>query len=256
MLYNNEFKEINNLEKSYLLGLWQADGTLIVSNKAYSRCTKLKLKEEDKYLLEIIHNKYPFFTKPKLEVHKSGKKSYYIYSFNKNLFNDLYNNGILPRKSFENANKSYMPNLSKELFFAYLHGLFDGDGTISMDKYNHIRIDLVGKNKILFKKIIETLALYNIKAKLYYRKSRDYYMIRISIKESVQSFINNCKNTPFCLKRKFPKYFNIDWTSIPDYKSRGLKIKEAIKRKNAKLTLNRVNCWKAKEKSMLISSQV
>lgn len=226
MQYNNEFKEINTLEKAYILGMFQADGTLLINKRACSRCVKLKLKEEDKYLLDKISKDFSFFTEPKLEIHKNGKNYYYIYSYNRNFYEDLYNNGILPRKSYENSNKPDIPNLNDDLFLAYVHSLFDGDGSICIDKNNHIRIDLVGKTKNLFYKISERLNLIGISNKIYYRKDKDYHMIRISTKDSVKKFIEKCKNSPICLQRKFPKYFNIDWDTIPDYKSRGFKIKK------------------------------
>ena len=82
MQYKDEFYLIDTLEKAYMLGLLQADGAMLINNRAQSVCTKLKLKAEDKYLLDSIHKKWSFFTEPKLEVHKSGKKSYYIYYLN------------------------------------------------------------------------------------------------------------------------------------------------------------------------------
>lgn len=220
MQYKDEFYLIDTLEKAYMLGLLQADGAMIINNRAQSVCTKLKLKAEDKYLLEDIHKKWSFFTEPRLETHKSGKESYYIYSYNRNLFNDLNMNGILPRKSYENANNAFMPDLNGDLFMSYLLGMLDGDGTIQTDKRGHIRIDLVGKSEVLFKDIIVKLKSYNINSKLYYRKDKDYYMIRISDKPSVKNLIQHFSKCPMCLKRKFKKYFNIDWNLVPGHDTR------------------------------------
>lgn len=220
MQYKGEFYSINTLEKAYMLGLLQADGAMLINKGAQSVCTKLKLKASDKYLLDNIHNMWPFFTKPKLEIHKSGKESYYIYSYNRELYNDLTMNGILPRKSYENANESFMPELDGNLFISYLLGILDGDGTIQTDKSGHIRIDLVGKTEELFKEIIDRLKTYNINGKLYYRKDKDYYMVRISDKPSVKALIDKFSRCPICLERKFKKYFNIDWTLVPGHDTR------------------------------------
>ena len=220
MQYKDEFYLIDTLEKAYMLGLLQADGAMLINNRAQSVCTKLKLKAEDKYLLDSIHKKWSFFTEPKLEVHKSGKKSYYIYSYNRNLFNDLNMNGILPRKSYENANNSFMPNLEGDMFMSYLLGILDGDGTIQTDKKGHIRIDLVGKEEMLFKDIIDKLKSYNINSKLYYRQDKNYYMVRISDKPSIKTLIQYFSKCPMCLERKFKKYFNIDWNLVPGHDTR------------------------------------
>lgn len=220
MEYKGEFYSIDTLEKAYLLGLLQADGSVLINTNAQSVCTKLKLKSEDKYLLDFIHNKWKFFTEPKYEIHKSGKDSYYIYSYNRNLFNDLCMNGILPRKSYENANNAFMPPLNDNLFISYILGLFDGDGTIKADKKGHIRIDLVGKSENLFKDIVERLHSLNINSKVYYRKDKDYYLIRISDKPSVRAILDKFKKCPMCLERKFKKYFNVNWNLVPGHDTR------------------------------------
>lgn len=220
MQYKGEFQSIDTLEKAYMLGLLQADGAMLINTRAQSVCTKLKLKAEDKYLLEDIHNRWPFFTEPKLEVHKSGKESYYIYSYNRKLYNDLTMNGILPRKSYENANNSFLTSLTDDLFISYLLGILDGDGTIQTDKGGHIRIDLVGKTEELFKEIIDRLKVLNIKSKFYYREDKDYYMIRISDKPSVKTLIEKFSKCPMCLERKFKKYFNVDWKLVPGHDTR------------------------------------
>ena len=220
MQYKGEFKLIDTLEKAYMLGMLQADGTMIINIRAQSVCTKLKLKAEDKYLLDSIHKMWSFFTEPKLEVHKSGKKSYYIYSYNRELYNDLTMNGVLPRKSYENANNSFIPSLDNNLFISYLLGMLDGDGTIQTDKNGHIRIDLVGKTEELFKELVERLGTFNIKSKLYYRRDKNYYMIRISDKPSVKALIEKFSKCPICLERKFKKYFNIDWSLVPGHDTR------------------------------------
>ena len=220
MQYKGEFKLIDTLEKAYMLGMLQAEGAIIINIRAQSVCTKLKLKAEDKYLLDSIHKMWSFFTEPKLEVHKSGKKSYYIYSYNRELYNDLTMNGILPRKSYENANNSFIPSLDNNLFISYLLGMLDGDGTIQTDKNGHIRIDLVGKTEELFKELVERLGTFNIKSKLYYRRDKNYYMIRISDKPSVKALIEKFSKCPICLERKFKKYFNIDWSLVPVHDTR------------------------------------
>lgn len=220
MQYKGEFKLIDTLEKAYMLGMLQADGAMIINIRAQSVCTKLKLKAKDKYLLDSIHKMWSFFTEPKLEVHKSGKKSYYIYSYNRELYNDLTMNGILPRKSYENANNSFIPSLDNNLFISYLLGILDGDGTIQTDKNGHIRIDLVGKTEELFKELVERLGTFNIKSKLYYRRDKNYYMIRISDKPSVKALIEKFSKCPICLERKFKKYFNIDWSLVPGHDTR------------------------------------
>lgn len=221
MKYKGEFKTIDSKEKAYLLGLIMADGGLFYNKRSGAYQVKIKLRKLDKELLDKIHNLFPFFTEPRLEKREDGKDSYYIYVYNKEFFKDLQTLGILERKSYENANEVYLPKLKRDLFFSYVLGLFDGDGTIFQDKKGRIRVEVVGKNQKLFESIISKLDEFGIKANLYYRKDRDYYMIRISRKEFVKLLIMEFQKNNLYLKRKFKPYFNIDWNMIPGFDNKG-----------------------------------
>lgn len=223
MKYIGQFKTIDSKEKAYLLGLIMADGGLFYNKRSGAYQVKIKLKQSDKNLLDKIHNLFPFFIEPKIEKREDGNHSYYIYCYCKELFQDLQKLGILERKSYENANKVFLPELTKEFFFSYLLGLFDGDGTIKQDNKGRIRTEVIGKNQILFEQIIVKLEEFGIKSKLYYRGDKDYYMIRLSRKEFVKQLIENFSNNTLCLERKFKPYFNIDWNRVPGFDNRQTK---------------------------------
>lgn len=221
MRYTNELSKIDTTEKAYLLGLLVSDGTIHHNKQSGAYCTTLKLKESDKPLLEEIINIFPFFKLGKVEIHKDGFRSYYINHYNKQLFLDLQKNSVLTRKSYENANNVWLPEFSEDLFFAYLHGLFDGDGTIQQSKKGHIRIDVIGKCKNLLEEIHKKLLSFGIKNRFYYREKRDYWMIRLSTKPHVKTLIEKFSSTPLCLERKFKPFFNVDWDRIPGYDNAG-----------------------------------
>ena len=220
MKYQGQFKTIDSEEQAYVLGLIMADGGLFYNKRSGAYQVKIKLKQSDRQLLEDIYTLYPFFTEPRIEKREDGKHSYYIYVYNKEFFMDLQKLGILERKSYENANKVFLPKLEDNLFFSYLLGLFDGDGTIQQDNKGRIRVEVIGKNKTLFESIVDRLQILGIKSKLYYRKDKDYYMIRISRKEYVKILIENFQVNSLYLKRKFKPYFNIDWSRIPGFDNR------------------------------------
>lgn len=220
MKYKGEFKIIDSKEKAYLLGLIMADGGLFYNKRSGAYQVKIKLKKSDKELLDKIYNLFPFFTEPRLEKRVDERDSYYIYVYSKEFFNDLKNLGILERKSYENANNVFLPKLNDEYFYSYLLGLFDGDGTIQQDKKGRVRLEIIGKNKNLFESITNRLFQLGIKSNLYYRKDKDYYMIRISRKEYVNKLIKGFENNILCLERKFKPYFNIDWRRIPGFDNR------------------------------------
>ena len=69
--------------------------------------------------------------------------------------------------------------------------------------------------------MINGIYLLGIKSKLYYRKDKDYYMIRISRKEFVKQMIERFSNNSLYLKRKFEPFFFLDWSRIPGFDNRG-----------------------------------
>lgn len=217
MKYTDEFSNIDTPTKAYILGLLAADGSIAYNTSTGAYATTLKLKESDKPLLIEIMQLYPFFRMGKPEISKSGHVSYYIRHYSKALCTDLMGWTILPRKSYENANLVRLPKLNKTLFFAYIHGVFDGDGTIHQDPNGSIRIDLAGTNECLYLDIQKRLELLDIKSKVTYRKDKNYWTLRISSKTNIKPLIQQFAKTPLCLSRKFKPYFNADWDRIPGY---------------------------------------
>lgn len=66
-MYNNELKNIDSPEKAYLLGLFYSDGCIHSNDGSY--CASVTLHEDDKYLLDIILAKFPFFRLSKCVTH-------------------------------------------------------------------------------------------------------------------------------------------------------------------------------------------
>lgn len=220
MDYQNEFKYIDTLEKAYILGLLIADGCVFYNKQAISYVIILKLQEKDKHILDSIVKLFPFFTEGKVEISKNDFKSYSLRKYSKQLFNDLSNFGMLPNKSYINANNVFLPNFNDDLFFCYLHGLFDGDGTIYQCKRGRIRVEICGVNHTLYTQIQDRLLKLGIKSTVYYRKKRNYWLLRISNKENVKKLIQQFEKTPIYLKRKFAPFFNADWDRIPGMDNR------------------------------------
>lgn len=217
MKYSDEFSKIDSSTKAYILGLLAADGSVAHNKTAGAYSVTLKLKESDKHLLDEIMQLYPFFRMGKPEISKSGHVAYYIRHYSKAFYEDMLKWTILPRKSFENANLVRLPKLSDSLFFAYIHGVFDGDGTITQDSNGSIRIDLSGINENLYLDIQKRLELHGIKSKVNYRKDKEYWTLRISSKSNVKAIVQQFAKTPICLHRKFKPYFIADWDRVPGY---------------------------------------
>ncbi len=205
--YNNEMNIIDTEEKAYLLGLLMADGGLFYNKTSGAYQTKLKLKKSDKEILIKIQNEFPFFTEPRLEKAEFG--AYCIYRYNKQLFLDLKNNGILERKSYENANNVFLPNSiinSKLFLFNYLRGLFDGDGSI-YEKNKSMCIQFLGTEKL----IKEIITVAPAKKKTYHFRGKNgganVYCLYYSSKEDAKNIYDwMYKDSNIYLDRKYNKF--------------------------------------------------
>lgn len=159
---NSFFKEIDNKNKAYILGLIISDGCI---NNEY----KLTFTSKDVELVEIFKRELKSEHKlSKYEVYdKRTNKTYTRYSLqiaSKEIVNDLKNIGIYSKKSFD----CKMPNIPENLFWHFLRGIFDGDGSVSKEKKNKIgrlRFQIIGSEYLIedLKKYFNYYGLSNTK---------------------------------------------------------------------------------------------
>lgn len=134
-MYNNELKVIDSPEKAYLLGLFYSDGCII--ENPYT--AHIVLHEDDKYLLDILLSKFPFFT-----LRKTHPKAWSLVCSRKSLVEDLKLNGLYPKKSVDNRDLLRLPKLDKNLVHHFIRGYFDGDGSVYRQKLGNTKIEIVG----------------------------------------------------------------------------------------------------------------
>ncbi len=128
------FDNIDTQEKAYILGMFSADAA--ITYKPYN--VKLELKSDDEDILEKIKNamNYNFDIKHYKNKCKTENYNYVcdtsrLNITNKNIVLKLAEYGVVPRKSnilYFDFNK-----IPKEYHSHYLRGLWDGDGTISLN---------------------------------------------------------------------------------------------------------------------------
>lgn len=223
MKYNNEFKKINTSDKAYLLGLFYADGCVSINKKRkithnYISYTA-KISLIDKNLIDNLHNKFPFFIKGITDFSKynrNNKIQYRIESSIKDLNQDLINQGVLPRKSYENKIKVRLPKLSDTLLFDFIRGYFDGDGTIynTKSRPKHYKVEFYSVSKIFLiqlKDFLETKL--NIKVnfrKKENNKSKIFILYILKNKDIIRLRKALYKNYD-CLKlhRKYNKFIKV-----------------------------------------------
>ena len=127
--YNGEFYNIDSEEKAYLLGYLFGDGWITTSthksNKNSITYYKTGVLSKDKEIIDKFKEIFPFFN---YTLHKSKYHSLTVY--NKELYDDLKNLGILERKSSENKHLLKIPNIDNTLISHFIRGLYDSDGGI------------------------------------------------------------------------------------------------------------------------------
>ena len=127
MINEEFFEEINAQEKAYWLGFICADGYLNLERNALAIVLSIKDKGHLTKFLKSINSSHPIkFYKVK------GYEYAKVYLGNKKLGGDL--------KKYMGKNKTFslrFPTIKKELENDFIRGYFDGDGSISKNKFNN-----------------------------------------------------------------------------------------------------------------------
>lgn len=207
---DNYFSKIDSPEKAYLLGVWYADGYLVIEGDKTKRIG-LDVKDTD-WLIDIgkeLESEAPLY-KTEKEVIKRLKIT------SPKMYDDLIKLGCFEHKTFliDFPKNNQVP-------FNYLNsfilGVLDGDGSITVatprkENWNSdIQMTFTGTKRLL-EGIQKYLGVSNLK--LYQRwpeRDNNNYTLQIAGTKKVASILNLLyKDAPtFCLKRKREKYEKI-----------------------------------------------
>lgn len=129
------FSSIDSDLKAYYLGLLYTDGN-ISKPKVGQGIIQIGLIKEDSYVLETLCREVTPYKKVRYYKSPSplteGKFIGQWSTASDQMYQDLINLELTERKSY-NLTKQ-LPNLSDELFPAFLRGMLDGDGTVANSK--------------------------------------------------------------------------------------------------------------------------
>lgn len=195
------FKNINNKEKAYYLGLIFADGCIYYPTK-WSKCFTIGLKESDLYIIERL--KELVGSKSKINYNKKSN-SYKFSIHSKEFCNYLEKYGVIPNKSYKELN---IPKINKRFLRSFLLGVFDGDGSIGIYKRSII-ISICSSSIVFLTEIQNILKENEINSKVSIRKPKEenhhnLYTLTIS---TLQDKLNMVKYlykglNHICLERK------------------------------------------------------
>jgi len=138
--HHNYFESIDSEHKAYFLGFLIADGSVINNRDGRSDSIRLELQECDRYIIDFLADQLGFtgtITKTKC--------GYVIAFSSQKMSNDLKKYGVVNNKTYIGT---YLPELKNSLMPHLIRGIFDGDGTVYMDKNENFNWGFYGSNLI------------------------------------------------------------------------------------------------------------
>lgn len=138
------FRNIDSIGKAYFLGWMISDGAIIESKNRPDRALiiSLEIHNDDRKILELFARELG--ADVSLVKTNTKRKHAYIRFASDEMANDLSKYGVVPRKS----NITYLPKISDDLMPHLVRGIFDGDGTVTIDKHNCIHFAFYGSKRI------------------------------------------------------------------------------------------------------------
>lgn len=235
--------ELDCEEKYYFVGMFYADGT----NSADRNQVRVKLEENDKYLLELFQSWFESDRPLQFNLYDpGGRKPERTWEFNvtsKYLCNRMTELGCPPVKSTITKFPTWVPD---DMMPHFIRGVYDGDGSISLfgnNKNGQPRANITIVNSIdfvdgLHKYITETL---NIRANINdYGGDQVYKSVQIEKAHDVKKFLDwMYKDATVFMTRKHDSY--IEYITKRDFSKETSYDKRDRIRANAEMIIQRYN---------------
>lgn len=206
-------KYFNNIEspnQAYWLGFIYADGYIIQNNKNRNYELGIELQDSDIGLLEDFNNELGGVHNITLKHSKKNFNGYnyetdscVIRIYSKRLTDDLIRLNV-------NQNKTNLVDfpMCNNYFFDFLRGFNDGDGCISVNKRNYIKLQFVNSNKLFLEYIqISIKNILGINGSIYKETDKKYQLTYFRQSE-VKIILDKLYENSNCqlLKRKYKIY--------------------------------------------------
>jgi hypothetical protein len=207
-------EKITNESFSYMVGLFQGDGTLYETTRNRGKLTyEISLKDKDiidklKTTLSVLDIKIKITTKTRNTNFKEDYESIILCVYNKE-FRDLFHNYVPSGKKSEKVEYS-----NSLLLQHYLRGLSDADGSLGITKDNRCFLSICTSSEEVKKVVCETIKKITGLEKRINRNKRDNVYNIVIYNEDAILFCNYLyKNVVFSkdlfIDRKFNKYEEI-----------------------------------------------
>ena len=209
------FEEIDTPNKAYYLGFWMADGNVHKSNiKKGQMLIQMSLKSEDKYILEKFKEEIKASVKVSDCNRKNKGTESRISVYSDKMARDLSKYGVIPNKTFL---LKKLPCIDEKFIPDLIRGIFDGDGTVYINKKSQLRFGFYGTYDLVFDIIKHLNRTINIPLNKIAQKESISFITYASQKDII-NFYKYIYNTD-CLylkrkKEKFEKYFRLKGIEI------------------------------------------
>lgn len=211
---NQDFFDVNNqtYNSAYVMGLIAADGW--ISRVDNQIC--IELQRSDKELLEKVNLALENEREVKDYVTGRGYENSKLYFYSRKMKEDLNKFNLVPNKTYDKNYKR--PNLLKPEFeMAFLRGMFDGDGSITMVQKSKVpkwQIDTSNEDVALW--ILEVFKKHNMNLCHNYNDKVNVILHRCNtarkeyIREIYDLFYNNPNEiNPIYMERKKKRFEEI-----------------------------------------------
>ena len=202
---SNYFSTIDSPIKAYWLGFLYTDGS--VDHYRTTGRIRLQLQEQDLEILEKFKEDLGLDCKIIYDI-KSNSTCCSVEFTDEQIYNDLANYNIIPRKTYE-INKIPYEKIPKRYQAAYALGLFDGDGNFycSKDSSSDVTFGFTAYHESEvkdFQTLINNLVGIEHKNKIYFTSAwHTNWRGRLQVLKILDVLYENC---PRYLKRKHDKY--------------------------------------------------
>lgn len=201
---NDSFFSEWSVSMSYILGLWMADGCIRERLRGNGKSFLFSICQHsrDKYILKQILNEmesdYPIYQP------KSRPNMSHFEINSKVIFEDILRLGGSPNKSL----KVRMPYVPDEYFADFIRGVFDGDGSISVNGITPSSYICSGSLDFI-EDLMKSLSRFNIRGKVGNNgnKNNPCHLLRFGAEESRKlGGLMYHENCIMKLERKFAKF--------------------------------------------------
>ena len=203
-LNHNFFENIDAEEKAYILGFLIADGNVYKDKSSYR--IRIEVQLEDRYIVDLIKEKIGISNSVIYRKKQSKNKLSHtikIAFVSEKIFKDLEKYGVVPNKT----DKTFFPNVPKNMYCHLIRGLLDGDGSIPDYRESYRQsIQFIGSKQLITSLkdfLIKELNVYDVVVSERKKKIPIYQVVwssRVDVK-NIGEFLYS--NSHYYLKRKY-----------------------------------------------------